>query len=256
LDLVKRHKAKVHSLLPRHIAERRTNSRKPYEKHLAGEKWKFVATLDEAWVYMTNCNKVRAITYRKRGAAGRSDWFRECSESFPQGFMIVAGYTYRGKLALHKVGKNVKVNAVYYQTNVLDQIYREQLPQLYGNDVRNVWIHQDKASSHTAKSTQAYMTRMATETGIRAIPYSDIPVKSPDASPMDFCGFGLLKRALGRRRPRTIDGLWKACQQEWDAIPLASLQKSLLQWKLRCRAIARMHGRQIEHNRWWRHGFS
>ena len=45
------------------------------------------------------------------------------------------------------------------------------------------------------------MACMATETGIRAIPYTDIPVKSPDASPMDVCGFGLLKRGLGNRRP-------------------------------------------------------
>src|SRR5258705_11992139 len=45
------------------------------------------------------------------------------------------------------------------------------------------------------------MASMAMETEIRAIPYTHIRVKSPDASSMDFCGFGLLKRGLGNRRP-------------------------------------------------------
>src|ERR1700678_118632 len=218
LGLVKRHKAKVHALLPRHIAERRTNCRKLYERHLSGDKWMFVVTLDEAWVYLDDCNKVRAIMYRKRDENGRSDWFKQCRESFPKGFMIAAGYCYNGKLTLHKVEKNVKINAAYYQANVLEPIYRDQIPALYGAHVHKVWLHQDKASSHTAKSTQAYLARMATETGINAIPYSEIPVISPDASPMDFCGFGLLNRALGNRRPRTLDGLWKVCEQEWAAM--------------------------------------
>lgn len=256
LGLVKRHKAKVHKLTSKHIHERKTNCRKLYERHLAGDRWKKIVTLDEAWIYLNDTNKPRAIFYRPRDAKGRSEWFRQCKENFSKGFMVVAGYCYQGKLTLRKVEKNAKVNAAYYQENILDPLYLQDIPALYGEDVQNVWLHQDKASSHTAKSTVAYMKRMAEQTKIRAIPFSSVPVKSPDASPMDFCGFGLLKRALGNRRPRTIPGLWKACQEEWNALPLVTLQRSLLQWKLRCRAIARMHGHQIEHNRWWRRGFS
>ncbi|KAJ9601450.1 hypothetical protein L9F63_000398 [Diploptera punctata] len=97
---------------------------------------------------------------------------------------------------------------------------------------------------------------MEQETGIHAIPFSNIPVKSPDASPMEFCAFGLFKRALGNRRPRTIDTVWKACKEERELLDMAMLRKSFLRWKLRCRAIARVKGHQIEHARWWRHGFS
>ncbi|KAJ9591288.1 hypothetical protein L9F63_002162, partial [Diploptera punctata] len=80
---------------------------------------------------------------------------------------------------------------------------------------------------------------MEQETGIHAIPFSNIPVKSPDASLMDFCVFGLFKRVLGNRHPRTIDGLWKAYKEKWELLDMAVLHKSLLQWKIRCRAIAR-----------------
>src|SRR5258705_9068263 len=131
--------------------------------------------------------------------------------SFAKGFMIVAGYSYNGKLKLRRVEKNAKINAKYYQDHILDPIYRVEIPALYGTATPNVWIHQDKAFSHTAKTTMKYMRDMEAESGIHVILYSSIPVKSPDASPMDYCGFGLLKRAIGSRRPRTVGGLWKAC---------------------------------------------
>ena len=66
LQLEKRHKRWVHKLLPRHISERRTNARKLYEGYLAGDRWKNVVALDEAYVYLSDCNKPRAIYYRTR----------------------------------------------------------------------------------------------------------------------------------------------------------------------------------------------
>lgn len=254
LKLQKRHKSRVHKLFPRHVKERFTNCRKLYERHLAGEKWKFIVTLDEAYVYLSDTNKTRSIFYRPRDTNDFKVWFKECKESFPRGFMIVAGYSYNGKLTLHRVDPKAKINSAYYQTNVLQPIYDHDIPRLYGADAQRVRIHQDKASSHTSASTRQFLQRMEQETGIHAIPFTDIPVKSPDAAPMDFCAFGLLKRALGGRRPRTIAGLWKVCQEEWLKLDMVVLRKSLLQWKLRCRAIVAMRGNQIEHNRWWKKG--
>jgi hypothetical protein len=254
LNLEKRHKSRVHKLLPRHIAERKTNCRKLYERYLAGDRWKYVATLDEAWIYLSDCNKPRAIFYRPRGVKPFETWYKECKETFSKGFMVVAGYCHNGKLEIRRVAKNTKINSTYYQTNVLAPLFTQEIPNLYGVEKNKVWLHQDKASSHTSKTTRKYLREMEETTGIRSIPFEDIPVKSPDASPMDFCGFGLLKRALGRRRPRTVEGLWKACQQEWMNIDLAVLQRSLLHWKIRCRAIVHQQGHQIEHNRWWRNG--
>jgi hypothetical protein len=109
-----------------------------------------------------------------------------------------------------------------------------------------VKLHQDKASSHTSKSTINFLNQKKISTGISYIPFSDIPAKSPDISPMDFCGFGLLKQALRKRKPTTLDGLWKACKQCWEEIPLQTLQKSLISWKYRCRLIVQRKGYHIE----------
>lgn len=41
-------------ILQRHIAGSKTNRRKLYEKHQTGDKWKFVVTLEETWLYISD----------------------------------------------------------------------------------------------------------------------------------------------------------------------------------------------------------
>ena len=72
----------------------------------------------------------------------------------------------------------------------------------------------DKASSHTVRSSIAYYQWRAMEMGVNVIPFKRIPVKSSHASPMDFCGFGVLKEGLVSRHPTSIEGIWKAFQEE------------------------------------------
>lgn len=254
LALKKCFKAKVHRLNDRQIRERRIHCRKLYEKFLAGDKWQWIVSLDEAWIYLDDTNKPRSIFYRKKSEKGRGEFLRKCREKFSKGFMVVAGYCAMGQLTIHRVSSKAKINAQYFQTNVLEPIYNSDIPRLYGNQASKVLIHMDKASSHTARSSVAYYERKFEETGIKVIPFSHVPVKSPDCSPMDFCGFGLLKRGLSSRRPTTVEGLWKVCQEVWYDIPLVTLRKSLMQWKLRCRAIVKANGKYIEHNRWWKRG--
>ncbi|UYV64227.1 hypothetical protein LAZ67_3000003 [Cordylochernes scorpioides] len=50
---------------------------------------------------------------------------------------------------------------------------------------------------------------------------------------MDFCIFGCLKRALGKRHLRTIEGLWKVVKEEWDLLSMTMIRKCLLSWKIR-----------------------
>ena len=86
-----------------------TNSRKLYEEHLGGDKWKFVVTLDEAWIYLSDTNKKRAIYSRDRGTKPLNNLVREFKETFSKGFMVVAGYSYNGKLKLRRVGKTLRL---------------------------------------------------------------------------------------------------------------------------------------------------
>ncbi|GBM86860.1 hypothetical protein AVEN_223908-1 [Araneus ventricosus] len=86
-------------------------------------------------------------------------------------------------------------------------MFTEEIPFLYPNDFQRVKFHQDKATNHTSKSTTAFLEKKRTDTGIAFIPFQHIPENSPDVSYMDYCAFGLMKRALSKRNPTTIDGL-------------------------------------------------
>ncbi|GBN07980.1 hypothetical protein AVEN_110779-1 [Araneus ventricosus] len=69
----------------------------------------------------------------------------------------------------------------------------------------------------------------------------------PDASPVDYCAFGMFTRDLSKPKSAMIDELWKIVADEWKSIPLEILRKALLSWKLRCRLIVQKKGYQMKH---------
>jgi len=71
-------------------------------------------------------------------------------------------------------------------------------------------------------------------------------VKSPDASPLDFFGFGYLKQQLYKSKVTTLDGIWKKSQEVWQQIDNEMIQKVFSSWKTRLRAITKNNGEQIE----------
>ena len=67
LKKMKRVKQRVHRLTDAHKRNRKTNCRKLYENVLCGGKSEFVVSLDEAFVYLDDCNRKRRICYVKIG---------------------------------------------------------------------------------------------------------------------------------------------------------------------------------------------
>ncbi|GBM21889.1 hypothetical protein AVEN_11293-1 [Araneus ventricosus] len=80
-------------------------------------------------------------------------------------------------------------------------------------------LHQDEGSSHTSQFTVNFLAKIEQEIGTKAVSFTNIPEKSPEVSPTDFCVIGLLKCALTKRRHIILCGRWKAVLEEWDKIP-------------------------------------
>ena len=59
---------------------------------------------------------------------------------------------------------------------------------------------------------------------------------------MDFCAFGRMKTALSKRKPTTIDGIWKVIEGEWISKPLEVSRIFLLSQKSQSRL--RVHNYQ------------
>lgn len=123
--------------------------------------------------------------------------------------MVVGAISGRGVLPLIKIPQQVKINAAYYIHFVSKPLLEVRMPKLVGRDTSKVVVHHDAASSHTARLTQNYAKTLKNKVGIKIISNSETPVKPPDASPMDFFGFGYLKIKCWGRRPYTNPGLWK-----------------------------------------------
>ncbi|OXA63018.1 hypothetical protein Fcan01_00539 [Folsomia candida] len=216
-------KAKLHALKPSHIANRKTNSRKLYEGHLAGKKSEFVVTLDEALFFVQDCNRTRTICYTKdRNRV--SHYVCQKKEKFSDRFMVVGAMTGRGFLEV-------------------------EIPKKYPGELDKVFIHHDAASSHTAKFTQQYAQDLKRRTGMTLISNSEIPIKSPDTSPMDFFGFGYLKQQLFKRKASTMAGVWKVLNEEWDLVSPEMCEKVFGSWKRRLRLVAQKHGEHMENTK-------
>jgi len=132
---------------------------------------------------------------------------------------------------------------------VLKPILEDFIPALYPGEMHKVYFHHDKASSHTSKITQEYLKNLQIRTAIDYIDNKDIPVKSPDASPLDFFAFGFLKQKLFNRRASTLDGIWKLLKEVWASISVQDIQKVYMSWKKRCRLITKNDGEHIEQTR-------
>ncbi|GFU67274.1 transposase [Trichonephila clavipes] len=111
--------------------------------------------------------------------------------------MIITGFSNNGKLEIRRVSCKAKINLLYYQQNILEPFFAEEIPTLYLEDIDKFELRMDKASSHMSNSTAAYLAKKESETRIMCIPFDKMRVKSPYAFKMDFFAFGLLKRVLG-----------------------------------------------------------
>jgi hypothetical protein len=245
LDKKVKVKHRVHALKESHKQNRKTNSRKLYEGHLAGGKSEFVVTLDEAWFYITDCNSGSKIYYHKHGYPD-PNFVKQKSERFCKKFMAVGAMTGRGVIPLIRVPPKTKINTEVYIQKVLAPILEKKVPELYPGELEKVFFHHDAAPSHTSKKTAQYLQGLEEKLGINVILNSEIPVKSPDGSPMDFYGFGMLKGDLNRSRVKTLDGAWNFLQKSWNGVTVEEVTRVYAAWKRRLRMIAKGQGEHIE----------
>ena len=132
-----------------------------------------MVTLDEVYVYLSNCNNPCAIYYRPRGEKNVE---KRMQENIFKEFYNHRGYCYNGKLTICRVANKAKINSLYYQDEVLITIHRTEIPALYEKETNKIWMHQDKASNNSSGLILIFLERMELETGIHAIPFSIIVV--------------------------------------------------------------------------------
>ncbi|OXA37906.1 hypothetical protein Fcan01_27319 [Folsomia candida] len=228
LDLFKRKKYRLHRLLLRHKQIRKAACRSFYEKYLAGRKWELVVFLDEGMLGLQNTNGDRPICYVPREKCTLKEWVVR-HDHFYKLFIVVGVVSGRGTPPLFRVPKIWKVNVDYYTSNVLEPLIEVDLRNLHPGELKKVVTHDDAATSHTARKVVAYAKEVKQKFGITIIEKSQIMVKSPDASKMDFFGFGYLKK-LFKQHKNFFFGLWKVIRDEWSKDDRAMVERVMTFW--------------------------
>ncbi|GFV56265.1 hypothetical protein TNCV_106211 [Trichonephila clavipes] len=96
--------------------------------------------------------------------------------------------------------------------SIIKPIFVEEILILYDKDIDKVELPMDKASSHTSKSTAAYLAKKDSE--------DEMHVKSSDSQ--------WIFRVLRKRHPSTLSGLRKTDQEKRSTIDKIVLRKRLL----------------------------
>ena len=108
---------------------------------------------------------------------------------------------------------------------------------------------QDGASAHKCDLAQTYLTQELGRYGF--VNKNQWPPKSPDLNPLDYHFWNALKVKVyeGRREPFTsIEQLKRRVKRVWDsAINMEQVQKSVVQFKKRLRAVMDTQGGPINH---------
>lgn len=249
LGLKTRKKAKLHQLNERQIQIRKTNVRKLSRHHIRRENFEFLVTLDETWLYLDDCNGQNPVCYLKEGKIRDNQQVIKQHELGGKKIMVIGILTGRGPIPLKFVGKNVKINSRYYCEEVLDPLVKKWLPLLYPEGLERIFIHHDAAPSHVSNYTTKFMEKLTESSKVTFISKEDIPVKSPDASPLDFFGFGYLKQKLGVRNPKTLDGLRRAASEVWREIDAKMILNVFDSWHRRLLQIEYREGNHIENTK-------
>lgn len=99
------------------------------------------------------------------------------------------------------------------------------------------WLfQQDGDPKHTSRLVQGWLERHA-----RFIPKKDWPANSPDLNPIENL-WAYLQDRVYARMPRTLGGLQRIIEEEWEAIPLEKLRRLVDSMPRRLAAVQHNQG--------------
>ena len=199
--------------------------------------------MDEAWLTLdyTNGKSTHHYDSKKKSERKSDPPAATSAPQFPDQIMFAAGFCAKGKTDLYFIPKDTKVCSKVFVKQVLEPMFKRDVPRIFGRNKNKVLLHMDSASSHTSK----YTTNWLKSNKINYITKDQWLPNSPKLSPMDYFANGYLKNKIKRRRYRTMRGLKQCARQEWENIPVKMCANAIESWPKRVLAVHRAKGRDI-----------
>lgn len=152
----------------------------------------------------------------------------------PKSIMVWAGITSTGKTDLTFIPPGTRINAKYYQDEIIKKVVIPFNPRIF---------QQDGAPAHSAKSTISLLKKNFSKVWCKDI----WPPYSPDLNPMDYSVWGILSAAIQGKRFAILEGLKVALCRAWDQIMTEKVFHIVNSFKKRLQACVDAGGGNFEH---------
>jgi hypothetical protein len=154
--------------------------------------------------------------------------------------MVWGAVSHKAKFSLKFVEPGVKINARYYQTEILESTLKPEADLIFQDEQ---WtFQQDSAPAHQAKTTQAWLVENFPD----FITSAEWPPSSPDLNPLDFCIWGTLEEVVNKSPHRSIESLKKKLIREWDRLSMKTVRASIDSWRSRLSMVVKRKGGRFE----------
>jgi transposase len=158
----------------------------------------------------------------------------------PPSLMVWAAVTADGRTPLVFLPPKVKINALLYQSLILDAVL---LPWARSHFINRQWVFlQDSAPSHRAKSTIQWLH----EHNVQFITPQQWPPYSPDLNVMDYCVWGILESRVCTQRHASLASLKHTLQREWELLPEEMLRAAVSSFTARLKTCIHVKGQRFE----------
>ena len=195
--------------------------------------WRYLLTGDESWFYFMN-NPDHAWVPEGTAVPTRP---RQTISSPKR--MLIVFWSPLGFRLVRMLPKGVHLDAHYFCTNILAEIDRIRPAATTEDARRNVLLHFDNASPHTATATVNFL-------GSHRMKRAPQPPFSPDLAPSDFYLFGKLKTALNGAEFEDEGELLDAVMSVLNGITRDELESVFGEWVARLDACIQGGGDYVE----------
>lgn len=236
-----RKKVRTHALSNKQIQQRLDRGPRLL-KILRGGRWKYIISLDEAWLSLNDTGGIRDVYYKKKGKEAPQSRTKKWKQKYAKKIMYAAGVSARGVTGIYFVPPTTKVNQKFFINKILKPIVERDIPRLYPGEEHKVILHFDSASSHTTPAVYQWLK----DRKVKFIGKEDWLSNSPDMSPMDYGANGIFKKMMFATKPKDLFGLERCARRVWKEFPLATSHSIMKGWIQRVEKMLKNSGHQIE----------
>ena len=231
---------KAHNLTPQQKKVRVERAKKLLRRAESGELPNLVFSDEAPFTIEQFVNKQNDRVYLPERSFENLHLRTATRKQAPPMVMVWAAITADGRSPLVFLDRGVKINWAVYRRTVLKAVLKPWADKHFG---RRPWtFQQDSAPSHKARVNQEWLKNNVPH----FISSTEWLANSPDANPLDFSVWGILKEKVGTKRYTSIEHLKQALRREWAKIPQNHLRAACDGFLGRLKAIIRAKGDHIK----------